>query len=525
METMSQKVMSSHLSRDAYLYIRQSTIRQVFENTESTKRQYALRQRAVVLGWPNERIHVIDSDLGQSGASAAKREGFQHLVTEVSLGRAGIVLGLEVSRLARNSTDWHRLLEICALSDTLILDEDGLYNPNDFNDRLLLGLKGTMSEAELHMIRARLRGGILNKARRGELATLLPTGFVYDEQHRVQLDPDCQVRESISLFFQAYLRTGSATATVRYFREQGLLFPVRIRSGPRKGELIWGELGHARALQVLHNPRYAGAFFYGRRRRRKRADGRTFDENPPRKQWHAWIPNAHEGYIALEEYEENQRRLRQYAQAHGRERRNGPPREGTALLQGIVMCGICGHRMTVRYHVRKGQTYPDYLCQRDGIENARRICQQIPGTEIDKAIGNLLLETLTPMTLDVALAVQQELSTRLEEADRLREQQVERARYEAELAQQRFMRVDPHNRFVANTLEADWNEKLRILAETQEECERQRAADLIRINGEQRNRVMKLAADFPRLWNDPVPTKKYVLPDNIELRALGVYPP
>jgi DNA invertase Pin-like site-specific DNA recombinase len=245
------KVRATHLARDAYLYVRQSTVRQVFENTESTKRQYALRQRAVALGWPVERVQVIDTDLGRSGASAADREGFKRLITEVSLGRAGIVLGLEVSRLARNCMDWHRLLELCALSDALILDEDGFYYPNVFHDRLLLGLKGTMSEAELHFLRARLRGGILNKARRGELALSLPVGFVYDEQGRVRFDPDSRVRESIRLFFEVFRRTGSAYATVKHLREQGLLFPRRLRTGPNKGGLVWAGLCHSRALELL----------------------------------------------------------------------------------------------------------------------------------------------------------------------------------------------------------------------------------------------------------------------------------
>jgi DNA invertase Pin-like site-specific DNA recombinase len=226
---VAEKVTPRHLRRAAYLYVRQSTLRQVLENTESTQRQYALRQRAVALGWPSDQIVVIDSDLGQSGASAADREGFQRLVRDVSLGRAGLVMGLEVSRLARNSTDWHRLLELCALTDTLILDEDGLYEPAHFNDRLLLGLKGTMSEAELHVLRARLRGGILNKARRGELETPLPIGFVYDEATRVNLDPDQQIQGAIRTFFETFRRTGSATATVKAFREQQLLFPRRAR--------------------------------------------------------------------------------------------------------------------------------------------------------------------------------------------------------------------------------------------------------------------------------------------------------
>ena len=263
-----QKVSASHLKRNAYLYVRQSSLRQVFENSESTERQYALRQQAITLGWRLEQVIVIDSDLGQSGASSVEREGFQRLVAEVGLGKAGIVLGLEVSRLARNSTDWHRLLEICALSDTLILDEDGIYDPAHFNDRLLLGLKGTMSEAELHILKARLQGGLLNKARRGELALPLPVGLIYNAQHKVTLDPDQRVQQTLTFFFQTYQRTGSATAIVKAFRAQQLQFPRRLRGGPNKGELVWGALGHSRALQVLHNPRYTGAFVFGRSRQR-----------------------------------------------------------------------------------------------------------------------------------------------------------------------------------------------------------------------------------------------------------------
>lgn len=497
------KVRATHLRRDAYLYVRQSTVRQVFENTESTKRQYALRQRAVALGWPTERVHVIDTDLGQSGASAADREGFKQLISEVSLGHAGVVLGLEVSRLARNCTDWHRLLELCALTDALILDEDGLYDPNDFNDRLLLGLKGTMSEAELHFLRARLQGGILNKAKRGELASPLPVGFVYDEQKRVRLDPDSQVRETIGLFFQTFRRLGAAYATLRYFNREGLLFPRRLKKGLRKGELVWGQLCHSRALQMLHNPRYAGAFAFGRVQTRKSVDGTTIYRKVPREEWLCLIPGVHEGYISFEDYEDNQRRLRDCAQAYGLERKKSPPREGPALLQGIVICGVCGNRMTVRYHERQGSLLPEYLCQRDGIEHGRRYCQIIPGVTVDRAVGELLVERMTPMALDVALAVQEELSKRLDEADRLRARQVERVRYEADLARQRYMQVDPNNRLVADVLEAEWNEKLRTLEDAQEEFERQSQSDRLRISEEQRAQIFALTTDFPRLWKDP----------------------
>ena len=498
-----QKVNAGHLRRDAYLYIRQSTVRQVFENTESTRRQYALRERAVALGWPFERVIVIDSDLGQSGASGADREGFQTLVGEVGTGKAGIVLGLEVSRLARNSSDWHRLLEICALTDTLILDEDGLYNPADFNDRLLLGLKGTMSEAELHVLRARLRGGILNAARRGALRMPLPVGLSYDQSGAVVLDPDAQVRRSIEHLFATFARTGSASATVKHFREQHLRFPRRPRSGPRKGELLWETLRHWRVLRVLHNPRYAGIYCFGRTQTRKLLGGRVETRKLPRDQWTARLPDAHPGYITAEQYEANLRQLRQNAQAHGAERRKSPPREGPALLQGLVICGKCGRRMTVRYHGSGARQRPDYLCQREGIETGTAWCQIIAGARIDHAVGELLLHTVSPVSLEVALQVQAELDARIHEADALRQQQVERARYDADLARRRFMQVDPGNRLVADVLEAEWNEKLRGLQHAQEERERRRQEDHRQLGAAQRERVLALAADFPRLWNDP----------------------
>src|SRR6202166_596845 len=239
------KISAQHLRRDAFLYVRQSTLRQVMENTESTQRQYALRDRAVALGWPAERIHTIDEDLGISGAHAENRDGFQRLVSEVALGHAGIVLGLEVSRLARNNADWHRLIELAALAHTLILDEDGIYDPAHFNDRLLLGLKGTMSEAELHVLRARLQGGILNKASRGELVIRPPIGLIYNEEGKLVLDPDKQVQGALRLLFDTFRRTGSAMATVRTFQRQSLLFPRRVHTGPQKGDLVWGVLGHS----------------------------------------------------------------------------------------------------------------------------------------------------------------------------------------------------------------------------------------------------------------------------------------
>lgn len=495
-----QKVTAEHLKRSAYLYVRQSTLRQVVENTESTKRQYALRERAIALGWNSESIVVIDSDLGQSGAQAADRQGFQRLAADVSLGRAGVVIGLEVSRLARNSADWHRLLEICALADTLILDEDGIYNPADFNDRLLLGLKGTMSEAELHVIRARLTGGINNKARRGELRKDLPVGFVYNDDGDVEFDPDRQVQETIRLFFDTFQRTGSAYATGRHFYKEKILFPVKVRKGPSRGEIGWEQLTHSRALQILHNPRYAGVYFFGRHKSRKRPGGGRTYKKVPLSDWLAFIPNAHEGYITLEQYEANQQRLKAGAQAY-RDRIKTPPREGPALLQGLAICGMCGDRMSIRYHSRNGKLVPDYVCSRRSVQRCQsKLCQKAAGSVIDAYVSELLIETVSPMALKVALSVQGELESRLKEADHIRKQQVERHRYEAELARRRFLRVDPDNRLVAASLESDWNEKLRNLTRSEEEYVKQTAADHKLLSREERQQILALSSNFPKLW-------------------------
>jgi DNA invertase Pin-like site-specific DNA recombinase len=494
------KVQARHLQRQAYLYIRQSSLRQVLEHTESTQRQYALQQRAIALGWAQDQIIVVDSDQGLSGASAVDREGFQTLVAEVGMGRAGIVMGLEVSRLARNSTDWHRLLEICALTDTLILDEDGVYDPAHFNDRLLLGLKGTMSEAELHVLRARLIGGMLNKARRGELQCRLPIGFVYDAAGRVALDPDQQVQQTIRVFFDTFRRTGSATATVKRFREEGLSFPRRYWHGPRKGDVVWGPLDHPRALWALHHPRYAGAFVYGRTHQRK--VDRKYRKRP-REEWIALVRDAHPAYITWDQFEEHQTMLRANAAVQGQDRRQSPPREGPALLQGLVICGKCGLRMTVRYRHAHGALFPIYMCQREGIQHGHARCQHISGTSIDDAMGALVIDAVSPLALEVTLGVQQELHARLEHADALRRKAVERAQYDVDLARQRFMRVDPNNRLVADSLEADWNEKLRRLTEAQDQYRRQHEADAAALTDDQRQRILALAQDVPRLWRDP----------------------
>ena len=496
----SLKVQPHHLERHAYLYVRQSSMRQVIENIESTKRQYALRGRAIALGWRDDQIIVIDNDQGESGASAAWREGFQRLVSDVGLGRAGIVMGLEVSRLARNNADWHRLLEICALADTLILDEDGVYDPASFNDRLLLGLKGTMSEAELHVLKARLRGGILNKVRRGEYRCPLPTGLVYDEAGNVVLDPDAQIRETIAYFFETFSRVGSASQMVKAFRKEGLVFPSRLRLGDA---IVFRPLTAWTAMRMLNNPRYAGAYAYGRRQYRRALDGK---KHVQRKRelgdWLACIPNAHPGYISWERFQENLKILE--ANGRGYEvARGSPPREGAALLQGRAVCGRCGQHLRVRYAERRGKQEAWYVCDRGHATRGEPDCQSIAAAPIDQAIGSLVTEKMTPAAVELALEIRREVEARYEEADQIRCRAVERAQIEADLAQRRFMLVDPGNRLVADTLEREWNERLRALADTREERERARKQDRVVLDEAVRQRLVAMTTDFRKLWDDP----------------------
>ncbi len=495
------KVKPTHLSRLAYLYIRQSSLRQVFENRESTARQYDFKRRALSLGWSSEQIVVIDEDLGLSGASASERDGFQRLVADVGLGRVGVAMGLEVSRLARSSSDWHRLIEISALSNTLILDEDGIYDPSHFNDRLLLGLKGTMSEAELYMLRARLVGGALNKARRGELWIRPPIGFVYDSTQKLVFDPDLQIQNSVRLFFDTFRREGSALGVVRYFAQENLKWPRRIKQGKRAGEVVWGILEHNTVLNVLHNPRYAGAYVYGRYQRV--VGGKQRSRRVPREEWKVFIPNAHPGYISWEEFEANEARLLENANAYGSDRRKSPPREGVALLQGLVICGVCGRRMTVRYHVVHGHPTPSYTCARRYIQTAQGVCQVIPGGGIDESVGRLVVEAVTPASLDVALQVFEELRLRKAEVDRIRRAELERARVEAEYAQHQYMLVRPENRLVADSLERQWNEKLVRLAKLEEEHAKGSTADDEDLSPEAKQRIQALASDLASVWKDP----------------------
>lgn len=501
----SSKVQRHHLQRGAYLYIRQSSMRQVLENVESTKRQYALQSRATALGWSAEQIVVIDTDQGESGASASWREGFQRLVTDVGMGRAGIVMGLEVSRLARNNADWHRLLEICALADTLILDEDGVYDPAHFNDRLVLGLKGTMSEAELHVLKARLRGGILNKVRRGEYRCALPIGLVYDGAGAVVLDPDAQIRETLAHFFETFARVGSAHQTVKAFRSEGVHFPSRFRQ--KETGVVFRPLTISTAIRTLQNPRYAGTYTYGRRRYRRRADGTTTPRPRARGEWLACIPGAHPGYVTWERFQENLALLASNGRGYEIARAS-PPREGSALLQGRAVCGRCGQHLRVRYADRRGGSESWYVCDRASSDEGAPSCQSIAGAPIDALIGRLVAEAVTPEAVALALEVRREVEARSEQADQLRRRAIERAQIDADLAQRRFMSVDPSNRLVADTLEADWNAKLCALATAREDRARERGADEQILDEATRARLLAMTTDFQRLWDDPATSNR-----------------
>ena len=360
-----------------------------------------------------------------------------------------------------------------------------------------------MSEAELHVLKARLRGGILSRARRGELKQMVPVGFVFDAHDRVILDPDAQVQAAVRLFFETFKRAGSCLAVVKEFNEKDLLFPRRLRSGAHKGELVWTELLHCRGRQIIHNPRYAGAFVFGRTKQRRLPNGKYSNRHVPSDEW-ILLRDVHPGYISWEEYQANIAQVKGNALAWSTERHRGPAREGTALLQGLVICGSCGERMSVRYHSHHNQEIPTYWCGRRQLQRGEKsLCQTVHGGALDAAITGLVIEAMTPLAIEVALGVQQELANRQEEADRLRRQHVERAKYEAELAQRRFLRVDPDNRLVADALEADWNQKLRAVAAAQEAYQRAAANDVSVVSDAERAGLVALATDFPRLWHDP----------------------
>jgi len=509
---MNPQITEQHRCKSAYVYVRQSTLAQVRHHQESTERQYALREKALELGWNDPEIHVLDRDLGMSGAQTTGREDFKTLVAEVSMGQVGAVFALEVSRLARSNLDWHRLLELCALTETLVIDEDGCYNPADFNDGLLLGLKGTMAQAELHFLRARLLGGKLNKAKKGELRFPLPVGFCYDEESRIILHPDVEVRGAVALVFRLFRETGTAFAVMQRFAESGLRFPKRSYGGAWDGKIIWGRLMHGRVLGILKNPSYAGRYVFGRYQYRREIN--SAGEIQKRMHavamtdWRVSLQEHHEGYISWEEFLTNQERL-QKNRTNGEEMLlSGPAREGLALLQGLLICGHCGRTLTVRY-TGNGGIYPCYQCnwlRREGL--AHQDCLSFRCGLLDAAIAEQVLETLQPAELERALAALQELESRDQTILRQWQMRLERAEYEAALAERRYQEVDPSQRLVAATLERRWNAALLQLEELKKqaaEFQRQKARVA---TPEQKAKVLALARDLPRLWHAPTTQAK-----------------
>ncbi len=504
------KIQSDHLDRDAVIYVRQSSLMQVRDNTTSTMRQYDLVQRALSLGWPRERIYVIDQDQAHSGSSSIGRDGFQSLVAEVGLKHCGALLSLEVSRLARSCSDWYHLLEICALTDTLVIDEDSIYDPGHYNDRLLLGFKGTMSEAELHWLRQRLHGGKLTKAEHGELRFRLPVGLVYDPSGRVVLDPDEEVQAAVRLVFDLFEQCASALAVVKHFTLHHLRFPDRLWQRTRKGELVWEPLRSGRVLSLLHNPFYAGAYVYGRTKTRQHAlpgeqarlKGRT--RQVKREDWPIVLLDAHPGYISWDQFRHNQQLLDDNRTWHPEERR-GAVREGAALLQGIVLCGTCGRRMHVRY-LQDGTT-PSYECRQAHAQLAEKTCQTMRGDGIDQAVATCFLEAIQPAHLAVSLATLDHLEARAQQLDRQWQLRLERAQYEADLARRRYVAVDPDNRLVARSLERDWNEQLRQVEQLQREYLALPKPTALLITPEERQRILRLAQNVPAVWHAPTTTQ------------------
>ena len=500
------KIRADHLERKAFIYIRQSTLVQVRDNTGSKARQYDLVQRAMRLGWAQENIIVIDQDQGHSGASVVGRDGFQALVSEVGLGHAGAVLSLEVSRLARSCSDWYRLIEICGLSNTLVIDEEGIYDPNQYNDRLLLGFKGTMSEAELHWLHSRLQGGKLEKAQKGDLRFRLPSGLVYDPLNHIILDPDEQVQQAVRLVFDLFDQFGSAMAVVQYFNTNQLLFPTRFWGGTKDGELIWQALSHGRMLAILHNPAYAGAYVYGKTQTRTkslpgeapRVKGRT--RQVTMHDWPIVLKDVHPAYISWDQFLRNLQRLDDNRTWRPDERR-GAAREGQALLQGIVLCGRCGRRMSVRY-LQDGSVWA-YVCAQAHSQHAEKTCQFLTGNDIDTAVAQTFLEAMQPAQLEVSMAAFEQIEGRAQQVDRQWQLRIERSRYEADLARRRFYAIDPENRLVARTLEHDWNDKLTQVEQLEHEYEALPKWIDHLVSPAERQRILALAQDLPAIWQAP----------------------
>jgi DNA invertase Pin-like site-specific DNA recombinase len=449
----TEKLHSWHRERLAVVYVRQSTPQQVLDHQESTRLQYGLTSRAQALGWATNRILVIDDDLGKSGASAQGRVGFQRLVSEVSLDHVGIIFGVEMSRLARSNKDWHQLLELCALFHTLIADLDGIYDPAIYNDRLLLGLKGTMSEAELHILKQRMYQGRLSKARRGELQFALPVGYVWSPTGEIQFDPDEQVQQVVQLIFRKFGELGTLGGLVRYLAHNQIQLGVRVREGASKGELVWRRPNRATLQTMLKHPLYAGSYAYGRRRedpRRKQPERpRTGRVVMAEKEWLVLLPNHCPAYISLEQYERNQERL----QANrARADAVGAVRQGSALLAGLVVCARCGCRLTVHYD-DGGARLHTYECVERWTHYGEPKCQHLAGPCLDTFVSQLVLLALEPAALELSLTATERVEQERAELDRLWQQRRERAAYEVERAARQYQTVEPEHRLVARTLE------------------------------------------------------------------------
>lgn len=471
------KITTGHLQRLAFVYVRQSSAHQVRAHRESQANQRQLAERAQALGWRRERIRVVDSDLGQSGKHAEGRSGFAELLAEVSLGHVGIIFGYEVSRLARNNSDWYRLLDLAAMFGTLIADSDGVYDPRQYNDRLLLGLKGTMSEAELHILHLRLNAGRLSKVRKGTYPQALPTGLVRLADGRVVKDPDEHVRHAIEFVFAKFTELGSCSKLLDYLVRHELLLPRRQRFGVHKDEVVWKLPQDQALLTILHNPAYAGAFAYGQRKidptryKPGRPLGSQTRQRLPMAEWTYLQQGVYPAYISWDEFVANQARLSQnhlrYQAISQSAQAQGAARKGSALLQGLVVCGQCGYHMTVAYKLT-----PRYVCCSHKQHGGGQVCQSVSVPSIDAAVAQAFLEAIQPAQLSVleeVLAAQRAEQAALEQQwqDRLR-----RAEYEAQLAERQYNTVDPDNRLVASTLEQRWEHALRQVCETQEAHQR-----------------------------------------------------
>ena len=495
------KIQATHLQRSAYVYVRQSTQHQVQHHTESTQRQYELKLRAQDLGWTSERIVVIDDDLGKSASGQSERSGFERLVSDVALGRAGIVLGLEVSRLARNNRDWYHLLDLCAARATLIGDTDGIYDASAYNDRLLLGLKGTMSEAELHVLRGRMLEGLRHKAKKGELKYRLPAGYEYLDDEITKTSDD-QVSHFVALVFSKALEKGSASGVARYLDVEGLLFPRRVPGGT---SIAWVRPYYRAVHLMLTNPIYAGAYAYGRTEKAVAITGdgviRTRRRNKPMARWDVMIHDHHPEYISWQTYERIQRMLEGNRPARPDEVSN-VAREGAALLQGIVRCGRCGRSMMVKYpRAEKNARY--YTCSAASAQRRAGHCQSMGGRRIDAMVVSVLLEAMSAASFEVHLEALKQLGEHEDGALRQLELQLTRARYQAQRMERQYATVEPENRLVARTLETRWNEALAQATELERQLECRKQELVKRLSPEEENQVRNLANDLPRLWQHP----------------------